>query len=185
MRSPVERRVVFPAFRKQEVLVFNLDDSDDRLVPIEIAYFCPTAASICVERLDPEEDRHFLLVQRGTDPGKGLWTFPGGRQDWRIRTTPLFPSGFRHRFLEIARRELEEETGIKAAHVGERMFGFRYPTHRLVIFEGLLARGDESWLAKPRPGEGIQAVDWFSGPQVQAMVMDLTPHIQKVMPFFL
>lgn len=41
---------------------------------------------------------YFLLVQRGRDPGKGKWSFPGGKIQWGEST------------LQAAMRELHEET---------------------------------------------------------------------------
>lgn len=52
------------------------------------------------------ERDHILLVQRGRDPGKGLWAVPGGKVD-------------RGESLRIAvRREVAEETGLEV-EVGE------------------------------------------------------------------
>lgn len=47
-----------------------------------------------------------LLVKRGSDPGKGLWSIPGG----------AIEAG--ERVYEAAQRELYEETGISAKPVG-------------------------------------------------------------------
>lgn len=47
------------------------------------------------------EDR-FLLVQRGKDPGRGLWGFPGGHVEMGETA------------LAAAVRELKEETGVQA-----------------------------------------------------------------------
>src|SRR5688572_3169142 len=46
-------------------------------------------------------DDHLLMVQRGQDPGKGLWSLPGGRVE-------------RGEYLEQALvREVREETGLE------------------------------------------------------------------------
>ncbi|GAA6210127.1 NUDIX hydrolase [Cognatishimia sp. WU-CL00825] len=47
-------------------------------------------------------EARFLLVQRGKDPGRGLWGFPGGHVE-------LGETG-----LQAAIRELAEETGVVA-----------------------------------------------------------------------
>ena len=50
-------------------------------------------------------DGRVLLIQRGRDPGKGLWTVPGGRVE------------FGEPLVEAVRREIREETGL-AVEVG-------------------------------------------------------------------
>ncbi len=45
---------------------------------------------------------HFLMVQRGKNPGRGLWGFPGGHVE------------FGETGLAAAQRELLEETGVRA-----------------------------------------------------------------------
>lgn len=52
------------------------------------------------------EDGQILLVQRGRDPGKGLWAVPGGKVD---RGEPL---------RSAVRREVLEETGLDV-EIGE------------------------------------------------------------------
>ena len=55
------------------------------------------SASACIWR-----DSKVLLIKRGKPPGKGLWSFPGGK---------IEPS---ETALEAARRELFEETQVRA-----------------------------------------------------------------------
>jgi 8-oxo-dGTP diphosphatase len=55
------------------------------------------AASACVRR-----GNEVLLIQRGKDPGKGKWAFPGGKVKWGETAG------------EAALRELREEAGITA-----------------------------------------------------------------------
>ena len=49
---------------------------------------------------------HVLLVQRGKDPDRGLWGFPGGGVEWGETVA------------QAAVRELREETGVIAASGG-------------------------------------------------------------------
>ncbi|MFC3614681.1 NUDIX hydrolase [Lutimaribacter marinistellae] len=65
-------------------------------------------------------DNHVLLAQRGKDPGRGMWGFPGGHVEWGETVA------------ETAMRELHEETSIHA-RAGEIL------TH----FDLILREGDE------------------------------------------
>jgi ADP-ribose pyrophosphatase YjhB (NUDIX family) len=71
-----------------------------------VHYFAPQVAAVAIVTRD--EDARVLLVQRGEDPGKGLWGLPGG-------------------FVELGEtaadalaREILEETGYEI-EVGERV----------------------------------------------------------------
>lgn len=50
------------------------------------------------------EDAEVLLIRRGHEPNKGLWTIPGGRQE---------PG---ETLAETAHREIAEETGVKISN---------------------------------------------------------------------
>lgn len=87
----------------------ELREESGRLRPIcprcgWVHYFAPQVAAVAI--LTHDEDERVLLVQRGEDPGKGLWGLPGG-------------------FVELGEtaedalvREIKEETGYEIA-VGE------------------------------------------------------------------
>ena len=50
------------------------------------------------------KDAEVLLIRRGHEPNKGLWTIPGGRQE---------PG---ETLAETAHREIAEETGVKISN---------------------------------------------------------------------
>ena len=64
----------------------------------------PAVTSDCVV-ITKEEQPKVLLIQRGFDPYKGSWAFPGGFMNIDETTE------------ECAIRELEEETGLKVTTV--------------------------------------------------------------------
>src|SRR6266496_5659440 len=64
-----------------------------------VYYFAPQIAAVGIVTRDADEK--FLLVQRGEDPGKGLWGLPGGFVELGEIVT------------EALTREILEETGYE------------------------------------------------------------------------
>lgn len=62
----------------------------------------PAVTADCIV-ITKEPDAKVLLIQRGDDPYKGCWAFPGGFMNMDETTE------------QCAIRELEEETGLKVA----------------------------------------------------------------------
>ena len=58
------------------------------------------AVSVVVRFQDSSIPVRWLLIQRGNEPNKGVWSFPGGKIESLEGT------------LEAAKRELKEETGL-------------------------------------------------------------------------
>lgn len=59
----------------------ELREESERVRPVcprcgYVHYFAPQVAAVAIVTRDA--DKKFLLVQRGEDPGKGLWGLPGG-----------------------------------------------------------------------------------------------------------
>ncbi len=100
-----------------------------------------------------------LLIQRGIEPYKGAWAFPGGFM--HIDETAD----------ECARRELEEETGLKNAVV-EQFHTFsdvnRDPRERVItVAYYALVR-----LSEVRGGDDAQAAHWFSQEEIPTLAFD-------------
>lgn len=100
-----------------------------------------------------------LLVQRGIEPYKGKWALPGGFM--KIDETAQ----------ECARRELEEETGLKNASV-EQFYTFtdvnRDPRERVItIAHYALVR-----LADVRGGDDAALARWFSQDEIPSLAFD-------------
>lgn len=56
-----------------------------------------------------------LLVKRGQHPFKGMWSLPGGA----VHVDRDSPGGFDETLEDAAKRELIEETGVKARYLGQ------------------------------------------------------------------
>lgn len=93
-----------------------------------------------------------LLVRRGRDPGRGLWSVPGGRVE---------PG---ESFSHAVVREVEEETGLAVA-VGDELWSTRVPVGDDAEFEihdfaATVVAGDL------RPGDDADAAAWVAPPDL-------------------
>ena len=100
-----------------------------------------------------------LLIQRGIEPFIGMWAFPGG-------------------FMEIdetaedcAKRELEEETGLKSVSV-EQFYTFsdvnRDPRERVItVAHYALVR-----LSEVKGGDDAASARWFSMDEIPSLAFD-------------
>jgi 8-oxo-dGTP diphosphatase len=85
----------------------------------------------------PEQDGATLLTRRSIDPGRGLWTFPGGFVDFGETVT------------DAAMRETFEETGLKVDLTG-LLNVYTYPgapviiVYRARVIDGTLTTCDEN-----------------------------------------
>lgn len=100
-----------------------------------------------------------LLIQRGIEPYKGRWAFPGGfvRMDESVE--------------ECAKRELFEETGLKSASV-EQFYTFsdvnRDPRERVItVAHFALVR-----LADVRGGDDAACAKWFAIDEIPTLAFD-------------
>ena len=99
-----------------------------------------------------------LMVKRGHEPNKGLWTVPGGRVE-------------RGESLEDAvKREIREETGL-SVEVGKLAGHLEYiGDHHLVILDFLARPADDS---EPLAGDDAEEVRWV--PLEEVATLDCTP----------
>lgn len=100
-----------------------------------------------------------LLVERGIEPYKGRWAFPGGFME--IGETAE----------ECAKRELEEETGLRSTAV-EQFYTFtdvdRDPRERVItVAHYALVR-----LSEVKGGDDATAARWFSKEEIPALAFD-------------
>ncbi len=82
----------------------ELREESERIRPVcprcgYVHYFAPQVAAVAI--VTRAEDEKFLLVQRGEDPGKGLWGLPGGFVELGETVDDALP------------REILEETGYE------------------------------------------------------------------------
>jgi 8-oxo-dGTP diphosphatase len=95
--------------------------------------------------------RQILLIQRGTEPFKGMWALPGGFV------------GIEEPLEQAASRELEEETGLTGIALTQfRTYGDpgRDPRHRTisVVFYGFV---DDDQFNIPVAGDDAAQAKWF------------------------
>ena len=73
-------------------------------MPYTYEYPRPAVTADCVV-ITKENEPKVLLIQRGNEPFKGCWAFPGGFMNMDETTE------------QCAVRELEEETGLKVSNI--------------------------------------------------------------------
>ncbi len=109
-------------------------------------------------------DGKLLMVQRNQEPGKGLWSVPGGRLE-------------RGEYLQQAVvREVQEETGL-AVEVGDLLGILEVvgdPHYVILDFEATPRAEIE-----PRPGDDVAAVRWVALEDVARL--DCTPRFVETL----
>jgi 8-oxo-dGTP diphosphatase len=110
------------------------------------------------------EDR-LLMVQRGHDPGKGLWSVPGGKVEYGEYLT------------DALRREVKEETGLDVSI--KELAGF-FEVHRedlhYVVMDFHASPTDD---AVPVAGDDVDAVEWVPFEDISRR--DCTPRLIELL----
>ena len=103
-------------------------------------------------------DGSLLMVRRGKDPGKGLWSIPGGRVEHNELLTDALV------------REVKEETGLDV-EVVELLGILEVPgePHYVILDHVAVAKGE----LDPTPGDDAAEVRWVPLGEVEAL--DCTP----------
>jgi 8-oxo-dGTP diphosphatase len=153
-----------------------VDDSGEHYFE-DLTNFHPRSAALAVLRGVPG-DYKILLIQRGTEPGFGQWSVPGGRRN-------ISKVGWEVGYL-AAIRETFEESGVRVEEgdFASEVYGYKYKDsdHRVVVFKAniphgpLLGRSFELTL-----GEGILDARWV--PLKEASGYDLTLMAKQILPW--
>ena len=121
----------------------------------------PAVSGDCVIFGFDGEDLNVLLIERGKDPYKGRWTFPGGFLDMDETT------------LQCAERELMEETGIgglKLVQLGAFSGVDRDPRGRVItIAYFTVVRISDT---NPVAGDDAANAGWFRVKDIPPLAFD-------------
>jgi ADP-ribose pyrophosphatase YjhB (NUDIX family) len=110
------------------------------------------------------KDGALLMVQRGKDPGRGLWTVPGGRLEHG------------ELIADAVAREVREETGLEVEVLG--LLGvFELPgdTHYVILDHIAALTGDD----EPVAGDDAAAVRWVPFGEIDDL--ETTPRLTRAL----
>ena len=93
--------------------------------------------------------------------GKVIYEFPGGRVDKR------------ETFLQAAKRELREETGISATEWKKLGQFYASVSHGGVVFSGYIAKGLQQGVSDPDPAEFVEH-EWVSMAKLRQLLKNGT-----------
>ena len=141
------------------------------------AFPIAAVAITVIFRPSGSEPAQYLLVKRGKEPGKGLWSLPGGGIDTGETT------------LAAAARELAEETSLTEKHVKFYPHPFTstdaiYPavdgsgTRFHYVISQVLAFASPSALSKAAASDDAEALGWFS---MQEMALTDPPVVPSML----
>jgi ADP-ribose pyrophosphatase YjhB (NUDIX family) len=113
----------------------------------------------CVGAVVRDDEGRLLLVRRGTDPGRGQWSVPGGRVEPGEAATAA------------AAREVLEETGVRVT-VGDLVGIVERPGPGGVTYvvEDFHATPEaEGRAAEPRAGDDADEARWFTEAEIASL----------------
>lgn len=105
-----------------------------------------------------------LMVRRGNDPGRGLWSLPGGRVEQG------------EYLADAVRREVAEETGL-AVTVGELVGIFEVVGDPHFVILDFFARAEGE--IKPEPSSDVDEVRWV--PLDEVASLECTPRFVETL----
>jgi len=164
-------RMVHPACPTRLLPVAHSSSSDGRTYPA----FPIAAVAIVVRHTDIQESPKYLLVKRANEPGKGMWSIPGG----------VISTG--ERTIEAAARELYEETSLDSDVVtfapspftsSDAIYGDENGETKFhYVISQTLAYADASAVGQAKAGDDATDAGWFS----LADMRDLDPGVVPTM----
>ena len=109
-------------------------------------------------------DDALLMVKRGNEPGRGLWSLPGGRVEHG------------EYLADALRREVSEETSLEVT-IGDLVGIFEVvgDTHYVILDFFARAEGE----IKPKPGDDVDEVRWV--PLNEVGSLECTPRFVETM----
>ncbi|MBE6337113.1 MAG: NUDIX hydrolase [Lentimicrobiaceae bacterium] len=149
-----------------EIIQQSTADSKQTKLKYCYQYPHPALAADCVIFGFYNNDLKILLIQRGQDPHKGKWAFPGGFMN--IDETAE----------QCARRELEEETGLKDVDV-EQFYTLsdvnRDPRERVLS----VAHYAIIKISDVKGGDDAVKAKWYSLDEIPSLAFDHEFMFQK------